>query len=511
MKKLKPRIGKNVIETLTLGMYDDARFIYREYVQNAADQIDVAVEEQILKNKAEGVINITIEKELKTIVIEDNATGIMDENVLQFLGDVANSQKDKEKRKGFRGIGRLGGLGYCDKLIFETSYFGENTKNTITLNAKQLKQILTNKADTSDASTVISLITKLDISVCKSEDHYFKVTLENVTNEILLDSDSVSSYLSLVAPIPYNPEFKFKDKIYGYYKSNKIAIDEYDVHLSINDVKLYKPYKSEFLKNGEAFSQLLDVECFTITNLDEEIIAIGWYGLTNKLNFQIPDENIEGGIRLRKENIGIGNELTLSKYFGQPRQNLNYIGEVHTLGSGFTPNARRDNFNDSRTYSFLEDKLRAILSSLGGLTQDSSQLHNRKSDVIKYKEEVTKFEIDSSSGKLTEGELENLKQELKNQKSQAIYSIGKINKIKEKSINDRKLLVVYKNVIADLDVKIDDKDIDLHIETQTFPIILSQLNSKEKELIKEIFSIISENLSLKMAEMLKKKIAERYN
>jgi len=28
----KPIIGKNVLETLTTGMYDDARFIFREYI-----------------------------------------------------------------------------------------------------------------------------------------------------------------------------------------------------------------------------------------------------------------------------------------------------------------------------------------------------------------------------------------------------------------------------------------------------------------------------------------------
>ena len=44
MDNFKPHIGKNVIETLTLGMYEDARFIFREYIQNAADQIDEAVE-----------------------------------------------------------------------------------------------------------------------------------------------------------------------------------------------------------------------------------------------------------------------------------------------------------------------------------------------------------------------------------------------------------------------------------------------------------------------------------
>ena len=44
-----PRIGKDVIESLTLGMYEDCRFIYREYIQNSADQVDKAV--------AEGLIN----------------------------------------------------------------------------------------------------------------------------------------------------------------------------------------------------------------------------------------------------------------------------------------------------------------------------------------------------------------------------------------------------------------------------------------------------------------------
>ncbi|MBU0561728.1 MAG: hypothetical protein KKG93_19425, partial [Bacteroidetes bacterium] len=281
-----------------------------------------------------------------------------------------------------------------------------------------------------------------------------------------------------------------------------------------NTVKLYKPYKSQFYKNEEEFSQLLDVVCFTITNIEEEgeeIIAIGWYGITNKLNYQIPDENIEGGIRLRKENIGIGDKLTISKYFGQSRQNLNYIGEVHAIGSGFIPNARRGNFNDSRTYSHLEDKLIKLFSSLGSLTQESSKLHNRKQDVIKFKEASTEFETKSSSGQHTVRELEHLGEQLKKLKDQAAYSINEITKIKDKSIHDSKLMVVYDFIIKDLDVIIDDEEIDLDLNVRTYPITLSQLNSEEKELVMDIFSIIKENLPLEKAEMLKKKIAEKYN
>ena len=44
-KQSVPVIGKDVIESLTIGMYEDSRFIFREYIQNAADQIDKAIAE----------------------------------------------------------------------------------------------------------------------------------------------------------------------------------------------------------------------------------------------------------------------------------------------------------------------------------------------------------------------------------------------------------------------------------------------------------------------------------
>ena len=40
----KTIIGKNVLESLTRSMYADIRCVYREYIQNAADQIDAAKE-----------------------------------------------------------------------------------------------------------------------------------------------------------------------------------------------------------------------------------------------------------------------------------------------------------------------------------------------------------------------------------------------------------------------------------------------------------------------------------
>lgn len=133
-----PQIGKDVIESLTLGMYEDCRFIYREYIQNAADAVDKAIECNLLK-KGEEAIHVRIDKDNRSISVQDNATGIPQEKVMAILRNIAHSTKKRGEDKGFRGIGRLGGLGYCSKLIFETSYYGESVKSIMTWDADLLK------------------------------------------------------------------------------------------------------------------------------------------------------------------------------------------------------------------------------------------------------------------------------------------------------------------------------------------------------------------------------------
>ncbi|WP_299289364.1 ATP-binding protein [uncultured Mucilaginibacter sp.] len=104
-------IGKDVIESLTTSMYDDSRFIFREYIQNSADQIDKAIREELL-TEPQGEIHIQINTDKREIVIEDNATGIPAEDVLRILKNIAQSTKKRGVDKGFRGIGRLGGMAY---------------------------------------------------------------------------------------------------------------------------------------------------------------------------------------------------------------------------------------------------------------------------------------------------------------------------------------------------------------------------------------------------------------
>ena len=89
MAKTETKIGKDVIESLTLGMYEDSRFIFREYIQNGADQIDKALEEGLFSSLRDGKIEIEINANSKTISIFDNATGIETDKVQPILKNIA--------------------------------------------------------------------------------------------------------------------------------------------------------------------------------------------------------------------------------------------------------------------------------------------------------------------------------------------------------------------------------------------------------------------------------------
>jgi len=279
MDNNKTKIGKDVIESLTTSMYDDHRSIYREYIQNSADQIDIAFEQGFIKSKEEGKIEIKINKNERSISIYDNGTGIPHEKVLPILKNIAQGVKDRAKHKGFRGIGRLGGLGYCDKLVFETSYYGETEKSILTWDAKQLRTIFNDRSKKEDAIEVIDTITSLKIVNAKAEERYFKVTLENVSNDILLDKDNIHNYLSMIAPVPYKKGFFYENDIYEKAKEYDYSIDEYNTYLNNNQIfKEYTTsvYEGDKHNNKKKIDQIFDIDFFEIKNSYNELLCWGW-------------------------------------------------------------------------------------------------------------------------------------------------------------------------------------------------------------------------------------------
>lgn len=54
------------------------------------------------------------------------------------MSRIADSEKDRSEEKGFRGIGRLGGISSCETLRFSCSAPGEKTISVCTWDAKEV-------------------------------------------------------------------------------------------------------------------------------------------------------------------------------------------------------------------------------------------------------------------------------------------------------------------------------------------------------------------------------------
>ncbi|MDR1973923.1 MAG: ATP-binding protein [Bacteroidales bacterium] len=512
-ERFKPVIGKNVIENLTVGMYDDPRFVYREYVQNAADQIDVAKCQNLYQSDNEACIYIQIDKKARTIIIEDNATGIKSPEVLPLLGNIAQSTKNKYEDKGFRGIGRLGGLGYCDKLTFETSFYGEEVKSIMIWDAKLLKNSINDDSVKIDAAELISIITDYSFQNENKEEHYFKVTMEGVENEELLDVEKVRDYLSMVAPIPFASHFTHRHKIYEEARKNNVALDEYK--LLLNGEQLFKGYKNTIHYNKKEFCEIIDIRFFEAF-YNDSLLHWGWYGVSEKM-YQIPDENKERGIRLRKSNIQIGLENRLDVYHKEKLGNRYFVGEVYAINKKLTPNARRDFFIENEECSQLVKQLQDFFHrQLYNIYYDFSRKNTAikaKQDLENKKEKIKDETLDTAIKEKLSVEIKKLEKDITSLKK----SLPKLlNKYQNKdAVLHNMLEKSLKDAGFDFDVsdKIENPPEDDTKSTETKYTQISAIQKKplspqETTLLEKVYNVIRQNLIRKAAEELIQKIED---
>ena len=508
----KTIIGKDVIESLTIGMYDDSRFIYREYIQNAADQIDKARQQELI---SEGEIHINIDAEKRVISIEDDATGIEENKVVEILKNIAQSTKQRGVDKGFRGIGRLGGLGYCEKLIFETSFKGEPIKSIMTWDAIKLKNIINNRSQKEEASAVIDEVTTLTKEKEKSELHYFKVSLIEVSNKDLLDVKEIRNYLSMVAPVPFSKSFIYGKKIYDELRNEEINIDEYKTF--INTDQLFKGYNSYIYEgtdysNRKKIGEVIDVLFFKEKDKANNTLFWGWYGITEK-NQSLNQINFARGFRLRKSNIQIGNEDTLTKLHRDRRFQFYFFGEVYALHKDLIPNARRDNFSETHIYFEFENKLKNFFhNTIHKLCYTASEVNSAVKAINNYNETISQFKKKEEEGFVDNKEKTALLETLERKKEEAIKASSKLETIKSKNgethtpinrILERASANTAIDIVSDF-VPNEEKKPVFRADK------LSKLNKEQRKFLSKIFGIIKNVLPKETAELLIQKLEEEY-
>lgn len=523
-------IGKNVIENLTTAMYENLLIVYREYIQNAADSIDKAVNQGLIdRNHAE--IYVDIDKNIRYISIEDNGAGISVSSFKKIMSSIADSPKDSAENKGFRGIGRLGGISTCRELRFSCSAVNENVQSTVVWNAQKVREILNDNTQNPEAAALVDSVTEYDTQPCEKDKHFFKVEMIDVEKSAseLLDIDLIKRYLRSVAPLPYEVGFIFKSKIHDFAKENGFTIDEYNVF--VNGDRLYKEYKTKLYedkeKNGQkaTYDELLDVKFEVFNAEDGAILAWMWYGVS-RFEKSIPAINTMRGIRLRKGNIQIGNELTFSNhgFYKESRGYSYFIGEVFAIDPELRPNARRDYFNINDRCREFEYQLRDLFfnrfSTIYHHANDVKKAYQKKQELAEVEK---KYAEKIGSGFDSPEDMDFLETKIDKLKGEVAKAVKTIETRESKESSDDVLSKVYGALKKTYDVPSVDQS------TETKPEIsdetadakntkknkikyksqnLTQYSKKEQKLIGKIYGIIRAILPHDMADVVVNKVQE---
>ena len=68
-------LGKQLLDLIAAGMYSNPLMVLREYIQNATDSLDIAIQRGFLERRKANIA-ITINGAERKICIEDNGTGV---------------------------------------------------------------------------------------------------------------------------------------------------------------------------------------------------------------------------------------------------------------------------------------------------------------------------------------------------------------------------------------------------------------------------------------------------
>ncbi len=338
----KLTFGKYILDSLSVGMYSHPLMSLREYIQNSADAIDCLPDSQCSAS-----IEIVVDGRKRSLAIHDDGIGISSNKAKSTLLNIGCSEKDPTHNRGFRGIGRLGGLAYCDELKFVTKSRGESVISVCTWDCKKLRQLIADPCTSIDTESLIKVISvfKQQKHPGSSDEHFFNVEMNMLHDgrNDLLNVPAIRSYLSQVAPVPFHPDFRFGELI---DKELLTRVKSYRTYrISVNGQQIYKPY-IDIISLSKGTNEGMKRINFVELQEESGTLGFGWLGDLSLQGTVSPSTDMDG-LRLRCGNIMVGNKDALSGFFRERRFNNYLVGEIYICSNGLIPNSRRDDFEDS--------------------------------------------------------------------------------------------------------------------------------------------------------------------
>lgn len=371
-------VGKDVLELLSSAMYAEPLSVVREYIQNAADSIDAAYDAGMLSEVEPGRIDVVVDAEARELRIRDNGIGVSASSVEPVLVSFGASAKRGTRARGFRGVGRLGGLGFAQEVVFRTRAHGEPRVAEICWDCRALKHLFhdsESKLSLQDAvRRVVSVHSKRGQ---EWPDRFFEVCLHGVVrlrHDRLLNEGVLTTYLRQVAPLALDPAFAFSDRIESYLRE---YVPRRRIDLYVNGVgPLYRPFVQNFKVTGTKRDSFRELQLLAFESLGGSTAAVGWVLHHSYLGALQSAPELRG-LRARTGDIQVGDESLFFGVFPEARFNGWVVGELHILDKGIRPNGRRDDFEHNAAYSHLLGQLIPLGRDVARRCRTSSALRAR--------------------------------------------------------------------------------------------------------------------------------------
>lgn len=373
-------VGKDVLELVAGAMYADPLTVYREYIQNAADAVDEARSTGAKYQDDKPHVLISLNHVERTVKIRDLGAGVRNADFQRRLTAVGASGKRGKKQRGFRGVGRLSGLGYCQELIFRSRAKGDSRIKELHWDGRTLREKLRDPAFTGSLTDLIHVVAHVTTVPDDGTypTHFFEVEMRKVArikNDLLMNEAEIRAYLSQVAPVPFHPDFNFGKEIRA--KLSEVGVTEpIRIELDDNQGGIFHRAVSQVLIGKRGTVTFSNVEFKHLTNSAGELLAFGW-ALEHGYVGAMPRGSNMGGLRLRMRDVQIGDAQILAPLFVEQRFNSWSVGEIHVLHPKIVPNGRRDEFEHSAAYADLQDELRRVTNEVVQTIRSSSKERQR--------------------------------------------------------------------------------------------------------------------------------------
>lgn len=351
-------VGRNLLETLTSALYESPIILFREYVQNSLDAYNNS-QKNGYDEITDFCVEIDIDKETRVIKIKDNGYGIegkdnFEKDMLSF-GD--SRKVDKSQFIGFRGIGRISAVPFCEKLTFANKAIGQKNRNICVWKGETFKQLINNDyKDTKSFEDVIKKIVTIYDEESLEEEHYFEVVIENYSKELeeVIENKNFEANLRKLLPLRYDSSFtKAKQIIEHYNNFMNEKFEKYMCCIKLNGKELTKRYtdKEHVLASDLIFVEIRDKAIGG--NIEGDKAGIMWFTFNQLMTAKRNDKDY--GIMVRSKNVLMGSNDTFADLCEDSSEHVasytqltatlrGVYGELLINSLNLRDNARRDWF-----------------------------------------------------------------------------------------------------------------------------------------------------------------------